>query len=143
MSGYSLHEDFDRKQEGHGSSDRGFGIVLSIFLALVGLSPLRAHHPVRWWALALSSLFLVVAVFQPVSLRPLNRVWTKLGLLMGRVVSPVITALLFYLVVTPTGFLFRLLGKDPLRLTLDAGVRSYWIERRPPGPSPETMSNQF
>jgi hypothetical protein len=51
--------------------------------------------------------------------------------------------LLFYLVVTPTGFLFRLLGKDPLRLALDAGVGSYWIERRPPGPLPETMSNQF
>jgi len=62
---------------------------------------------------------------------------------MGRVVTPVITALLFYLVVTPTGFLFRLWGKDPLRLALDTGVQSYWIERRPPGPPPETMSNQF
>ena len=143
MSEHSLHEDFDRKQEGRGSSDRSFGIVLSIFFVLVGLSPLRAHHPVRWWALALGGLFLGVALLQPMWLRPLNRVWTKLGLLMGRVVSPVITALLFYLVVTPTGLLFRLLGKDPLRLALDAGVRSYWIERRPPGPPPETMSNQF
>ena len=143
MSGHSLHEDFDRKQEGHGSSDRGFGIVISIFFALVGLLPLRANHPVRWWALAFGGLFLVVALLQPVFLRPLNRIWTKLGLLMGRVVSPVITALLFYLVVTPTGFLFRLLGKDPLRLAFDAGVPSYWIERRPPGPSSETMSNQF
>ena len=143
MSGHSLHEDFDRKQEGRGSSDRSFGIVLSIFFVLVGLSPLRANHPVRWWALAMGGLFLGVALLQPMWLRPLNRVWTKLGLLMGRVVSPVITALLFYLVVTPTGLLFRLLGKDPLRLALDAGVRSYWIERRPPGPLPETMSNQF
>jgi hypothetical protein len=143
MSGHSLHEDLDRKQEGHGSSDRSFGIVISIFFALVALSPLRSHHPVRLWALALGGLFLAVALLQPVRLHPLNRIWTKLGLLMGRVVSPVITALLFYLVVTPTGLLFRLLGKDPLRLASDAGVGSYWIERRPPGPPPETMSNQF
>jgi len=143
MRGHSLHEDLDRKQEGHGSSDRNFGIVLSIFFALVGLSPLRAHYPVRLWAVALGGLFLAVALLQPVRLHALNRIWTKLGLLMGRVVSPVITALLFFLVVTPTGFLFRLLGKDPLRLASDAGVGSYWIERRPPGPPPETMSNQF
>jgi hypothetical protein len=58
-------------------------------------------------------------------------------------VNPVVTGLLFFLVVTPTGFLFRLLGKDPLRLAFDAETRSYWIERRPPGPAPETMRNQF
>jgi hypothetical protein len=92
MSGHSLHEDFDRRQEGHGSSDRGFGIVISISFALVGLLPLRANHPVRWWALALGGLFLIVAFLQPVWLRRLNRVWTKLGLLMGRVISPVVTA---------------------------------------------------
>lgn len=143
MSGRSLHEDFDRKQEGRGSSDRAFGVVFCVFFALVGLAPLRGHHAVRWWALALGGLFLGVALLQPLWLRPLNRVWTKFGRLMGRIVSPVITALLFYLVVTPTGFLFRLWGKDPLRLALDTGVQSYWIERRPPGPPPETMSNQF
>jgi hypothetical protein len=143
MSGHSLHEDLGRKQEGHGSSDRGFGIVFSIFFVLVGLSPLRANHPLRWWALALAGLFLVVALLQPVWLRPLNRLWTKVGLLMGRIVSPVIAALLFYLVVTPTGLLFRLMGKDPLHLAWDSGVRSYWIERQPPGPPPESMSNQY
>jgi hypothetical protein len=111
MSGHPLQEDFDRKREGHGSSKRGFGVVISISFALVGLSPLRANQPVRWWALALGGLFLIVAFLQPVWLRRLNRVWTKLGFLMGRVVSPVVTALLFYLVVTPTGFLFPLRGK--------------------------------
>jgi|SRR5271170_2901599 len=139
----SLHEDLHRRQEGRGSSDRSFGIVFGIFFVLVGLSPLRAHHPVRGWAFPVAGLFLAVAFLNPAWLRPLNKLWTKLGILMGRVVSPVITALLFYLVVTPTGLLFRLFGKDPLRLAFEPGAKSYWIERKPPGPLPETMTNQF
>ncbi len=143
MSDISLHEDFRRKQEGQGGSDRGFGIVFAIFFALVGILPVRHHHPPRWWALSLAGLFLGVALIQPAWLRPLNRVWTKLGILLGRVVSPVVTGLLFFLVVTPIGLLFRLLKKDPLRLASGAGTQTYWIERRPPGPAPETMRNQF
>ena len=142
MSEVLLHEDFRRKQEGQGGSDRGFGIVFAIFFALVGLLPLRAHRPVRWWALALAGIFLLVALLQPVWLRPLNRRWTKLGLLLGRLVSPLVTGLLFFLVVTPIGLLFRLLKKDPLRLA-SSREASYWIERQPPGPAPETMRNQF
>jgi Mg2+/citrate symporter len=143
MPEVSLHEDFRRKQEGQGGSDRGFGIVFAIFFTLIALLPLRAHHPVRWWALALAVLFLGVALLQPAWLRPLNRAWTKLGLLLGRVVSPLITALLFFLVVTPIALLFRLLKKDPLRLASSSEVSTYWIERQPPGPAPETMRNQF
>ncbi len=143
MKGYSLHEDLNRKQEGQGSSDRAFAFVFSVFFVLVGLSPLRAHHAMRWWAFPLAGLLLFIGIVKPVWLRPLNKYWTKLGLLMGRIVSPVITAVLFYAVVTPTALLFRMLGKDPLRLSRDPEARSYWIERQPPGPAPETMANQF
>jgi hypothetical protein len=143
MAETSLHEDFRRKQEGQGGSDRSFGIVFAIFFSAVALLPLRAHHPVRWWALALAALTLGVALAQPALLHPLNRIWTQLGLLLGRVVSPIVTALLFFLVVTPIGLLFRLLKKDPLRLAWSAGTSSYWLERQPPGPSPESMRNQF
>jgi Saxitoxin biosynthesis operon protein SxtJ len=139
----SLHEDFNRKQEGEGSSDQGFGIVFAIFFALVGLAPLRTHHPVRWVALAIGGGLLIVALVRPVWLRFPNRAWGKLGRLMGRVASPVVTALLFFLVVTPMGFLMRVSGKDPLRLRSEPGASSYWIERRPPGPAPQTMSSQF
>ena len=143
MPEVSLHEDFRRRQEGQGGSDRGFGIVFAIFFGLAGLLPLRAHHPVRWWALALGGLFLAVALLRPVWLNPLNRVWTKLGALLGRVASPIVTALVFFLVVTPIGLLFRLLKKDPLRLASGSEMPTYWIARQPPGPSPETMRNQF
>jgi hypothetical protein len=143
MKRYSLHEDLDRKQETQGSSNRAFGIVFAVFFVLVALSPLRVHHPVRLWAFPVAGMFLLVGLLKPVWLHPLNKYWTKLGLLMGRIVSPVITAVLFYAVVTPTALLFRILGKDPLRLAHDPSARSYWIERQPPGPAPETMANQF
>jgi saxitoxin biosynthesis operon SxtJ-like protein len=143
MRPVSLHEDLSRRQEGRGSSDRGFGIVFGVFLLLVGLAPLRSHHPLRWWALALSGVFLTIAFVTPGWLRPLNRVWTKLGLLMSRVVNPIVTGALFFLVVTPIALLARLFGKDPLRLATDPRACSYWIERQPAGPPPATMANQF
>jgi len=143
MRRMSLHEDLQRVQVAPGSSDRSFGIVFCLFFLLLGLAPLRAHHPVRWWALALAAVFLIVALVRPVWLAPLNRVWTRIGVLMGRVVSPVITAFLFYIVVTPMALLFRLLKKDPLRLRADPGAPTYWIVRQPPGPPPESMPNQF
>lgn len=143
MPEVSFHEDLGRKQEGRGSSDRSFGIVFAIFFALAALWPLRTHHPVRLRALALSIVFFLLALLFPRSLNPLNRVWTRLGLLLGRIVSPVVTGLLFYTVVTPIAVLFRLMKKDPLRLTAAAASDSYWLERRPPGPRPETMINQF
>lgn len=143
MDQTSLHENLDRRQEGQGGSNRGFGIVFAIFFTLMGLLPLRAHHSVRWWALASAGLFLGVALLQPTWLHALNQLWTQLGLLLGRVFSPVVTALLFFAVVTPIGLIFRLLKKDPLHLASSTEMPTYWIARQPPGPSPETMRNQF
>ena len=118
-------------------------MVFAIFFIFVGLWPLRFHQHARVWALVVGGLFLLIAGLRPGWLHPLNQVWTKLGLLLGRLVSPIAAAVLFGLVFTPAGWLFRLLGKDLLRLSYDRKAHSYWIERQPPGPPPETMSNQF
>jgi len=139
----STHEDFSRHAEARGSSDRAFGIVIGAFLALVALAPLRTHHAIRWWALAPALLVLAVAGVVPGWLHLFNQLWTKLGLLLSRVVTPVAMGLLFFLVVTPVAFLLRLLGKDPLRLAPDAKADTYWIERAPPGPPADSMVNQF
>ena len=139
----NTHEELNRKHAVRGSSDRSFGIVFAVFFALLGLSPLWKHHPVRPWALALSGLFLIISTLRPAWLHPLNQTWIRLGLLLGRVVNPIVMGLLFFIVVAPIGIILRLLGKDPLRLSLDATLHSYWIDRQPPGPAPETMSNQF
>ncbi len=79
----------------------------------------------------------------PSLLAPLNRVWTKFGLLLHKVVSPIVLGVMFYLVITPTGLLMRLFGKDPLRLKFDGTAKSYWIPREPPGPKPDSIKDQF
>jgi hypothetical protein len=137
------HEELTRTHEVRGSSNRNFGFVFTAFWLLVALAPLRKHGAVREWALALSAVFLLLSIGRPIWLQPLNRLWTQLGLLLGRIVTPVAMAVLFFVVFTPVAFLVRLLGKDPLRLALNAQAHSYWIERVPPGPEPGSMANQF
>jgi hypothetical protein len=84
-----------------------------------------------------------LALLWTAPLRPLNRAWLKLGLLLSKIVSPVVMMVLFYATVTPVGVLMRWAGKDPLRLRRDAAATSYWIPREPPGPAPNSMKQQF
>jgi hypothetical protein len=137
------HEDFSRQEEVKPSSDRSFGLVVASFFLIVGFWPLLRAQPIRWWALAVAAVFALLALLWTAALAPLNRLWVKLGALLYKVVSPVVMALLFYVTVTPIALLMRLLGKDPLRLRRDPDAASYWIDRTPPGPSPESMKNQF
>lgn len=126
-----------------GSSDRSFGLVFSVFFVVVGLLPLLGGHSIRLWSLGLSGAFLLLALFIPSVLAPANRVWTKFGMLLHSIVSPIALGILFFAVVTPTGFVMRLFGKDPLRLRFDPSPRSYWILRTPPGPDADSLKNQF
>ena len=138
-----MHEDLKRQHDVKAGSERGFGFVFAGFFLFLALWPLVAGGAVRAWSVAIAAAFLAIALLRPALLAPLNRVWLKLAMLLHRVISPLVLGVLFYLVVAPTGLLMRALGKDPLRLKFDRGSVSYWIERRPPGPAPETMRNQF
>jgi Saxitoxin biosynthesis operon protein SxtJ len=140
-----MHEDFTRKEAVQGSSDRSFGFVMAAFFGLVALFPLLGGplSSIRWWALAVAAAFLAFALLWPAALRPLNRAWLKLGLLLSKVVSPVVLMILFYATVTPVGLLMRWAGKDPMRLRRDTTSASYWIPRDPPGPAPDSMKQQF
>src|SRR5262245_23347122 len=137
------HESFHREANVKGSSDRSFGLVFAAFFAIVAALPLLFGAPLRWWALAVAGLFLLLALVAPAALAPLNRLWTKFGLLLHRVMSPVVLGVMFFLVITPIGLLMRLLGKDLLRLKFDRAAGSYWISREPPGPPPESLKDQF
>ena len=140
-----MHEDLGRSDDVTPPSERSFGIVAAGFFAVLAFAPLlrESHGPFRWWALAASAIALGLAFFWTAPLRPLNRLWFRLGLVLYSVASPVALALLYFLVVAPTGLLMRACGKDPLRLRRDPTASSYWISREPPGPSPESMKNQF
>ena len=139
----SAHEDLSRKHEIKGVSDRTFGLTIAIFLVLVGVWPLAHHRPLRAWALASGAALLAAALLRPAWLHQLNRAWTWIGATMNRVVSPLVSGLMFYAVVTPVAALRRRKGNDPLRLRRDESAASYWIYREPPGPEPKSMANQF
>ena len=91
----------------------------------------------------MSAAFLAAALVWPGVLAPLNRLWTRFGLLLHRLVSPLVLGVMFFLVITPMGLVMRALGKDPLRLQRDRAARTYWIDRQPPGPAPDSLNNQF
>ena len=114
----------------------------AVFL-IVALWPLLSGQSPRIWALAVSGLMLLITVAVPGLLTVPNRLWMKFGLLLHRVISPVVLAILFYVVVTPMGLIMRAFGKDPLRLKREVSDPSYWIRRDPPGPQPDSMSDQF
>lgn len=137
------HEALQRQTEVQGSSDRAFGLVFGAVFLLIALWPLLATRPPRWWAVAASAAFLLVAWLAPTLLRPLNRLWLRLGLLLHQITSPVILGILFFVFFAPMGLVMRLFGKDLLRLRIDKQASSYWIERQPPGPPPESLSKQF
>jgi hypothetical protein len=137
------HEDLSRDQIVEGSSDRSFGLVFAaVFLVIAGWPLIHSESP-RWWAAGIAVLFALVAWLKPSVLARSNRLWTKFGLLLGKIVSPIALGILFYGVITPIGAVMRLSGMDPLRLKLSADENSYWIPRKPPGPPPDSMTNQF
>ena len=138
-----MHEDLRRSHDVKTSNERSFGIVFAAVFILIGLWPLLGGGAVRSWAFAAGAAFLILALFWQTPLRPLNRLWLRFGSLLHALVSPIVMGLMFYSTVLPVGLLMRLAGKDPLRLKRDPQAPSYWIVRRPPGPAPESMSNQF
>ena len=139
----STHESFSRDEEIVVGSDRTFGLVMAGAFAVV--SALNVWHAGRiWpWTATLAAIFVVAALLRPALLNPLNRIWMKFGLLLHKIVNPVIMALLFYGTVLPTGLIARAMGKDLLRLKREPDAASYWIVRAPPGPAPDTMKDQF
>lgn len=137
------HEDLTRDQHVEGSSDRVFGLVFAgVFLMIAGWPLFHGETP-RWWASGVAAGFALTALLKPALLAGLNRLWIKLGVLLGKVVSPIALGVLFYGVFTPLGAVIRSTGKDLLRLKLDSRADSYWMPREPPGPPPDSMTNQF
>jgi hypothetical protein len=138
-----IHEKFTRDEHLPGGSDRSFGFVFAGFFAVV--AGWSWWHGGAWWPYAsgLAVVFGALALAAPAILGPLNWVWKHVGLMMGKVMNPIILGIMFYGVMTPIGLLMRWRGKDLLRMKRDGDAASYWIERDPPGPAPETMRNQY
>ena len=142
MANPSLHEQFDRIEE-RKLSDRSAGLGIACTFALLACAPLLRRGGVRWWALGVSGAIFFVALRWPGLLHPVAWLGRKLADILGRAIGLLSLALLFYLVITPFGFVRRLFLRDPLRCRIDKSRESYWVERQPPGPAPESMAHQF
>lgn len=124
-------------------SARSFGVVFAVFFLLVGLYPLIGDASPRYWAIGIGVTFFAIALIAPQVLQPLNLLWFKIGLLLGRIVNPLVMFLIYVLSVVPVGLIMRALGKDLLNIRLDDSASTYWIVRTPPGPEPQTLEEQF
>ena len=121
------------------SSNRSFGIVFFVVFLIIALYPLNYGGDLRIWSALISSIFLVLGILNSKILNPLNKFWFKFGIFLGKIISPLIMGIIFFLVVTPIGLIMKLLGKDLLNLKYNKN-KSYWIEKK--GPKSK-MKNQF
>ena len=121
-------------------SNRNFGIVFFVVFLIISFYPLTHDGDITKWSLIISIIFLILGLINSKILTPFNRIWFKFGILLGRIISPIIMALIFFAVVSPIGLIMRLLRKDLLNLKYNKKSKSYWIEKK--GPKSK-MKNQF
>ena len=115
-----------------------FGILFFIFFLIIGLYPLKSGGVIRVWSVLLSLIFLIITIVRPNLFTFLNKLWIKFGILLGKIISPLVMGLVFFIVVTPVGMLVRILKKDTMGLK--RGASSYWINRKD---KLQSMKRQF
>ena len=137
----NTHESYIERTDVKSGSERSFGLVFAAVFGVVALWPLLDGDDVRVWAAVAAVVFALAALVYPAVLKPLNLVWFKFGLLLHKIVNPIIMGMLFYLTIMPIGLIMRLSGKDILNLKIDKSAPSYWIKRE--SPEPDSLRNQF
>ena len=120
-------------------SNKSFGIVFAVVFGLIAFWPLIKSDDIRIWALVISIIFFVLGLINSKILTPLNRLWFKVGIFLGNFIAPIVMGIIFFLVVTPTGIIMKLLGKDLIKLK-KSNEKSYWIEKKN---IKSSMKNQF
>ena len=122
-------------------TNKNFGLVFFVVFFLIFIEPIIRNDELRYWSLIVSIIFLILGLINSKILSPLNKIWFQFGLLIGKLVSPIIMGLVFFLVVTPTSLLLRLFGKDILKIKKKKkSEKSYWLEK---SGKTTTMKNQF
>ena len=121
-------------------SNKNFGLVFFVFFLIIGLWPLLGTNEIRYWSIFFSIIFFLLGITNSKLLNPLNKIWFNFGILLGKMISPLVMGIIFFLVVTPIGVIMRVFGKDILSLKYNKKNKSYWIEKN--GPKSK-MKNQF
>ncbi len=139
----AIHEDLARSDNLKGPSDRSFGITFCVVFALFAGFSFWFGGDLWPWLGGISAFFGALGLAWPAALAPLNKVWFLFGLLLHKIMTPIIMGIMFYGLITPVGALMRLTGKDPMRLGTDPEAKSYWIDREPVATDGDHMKNQF
>ena len=121
-------------------SDRSFGIVFSVIFLIISFWPVISGEFIRLWSLLIAIVLFIISYAKPNLLHVPNKIWFKFGLFLGVVISPVVMGIIFFLVVTPTGLIMRMFGKDLLRNKFQVNNESYWIKKEK---SKSSMKKQF
>ena len=120
-------------------SNRNFGIVFCIVFLIISLWPLLNQNEIRIWSIIISGIFLILGLFNSKLLLPFNKLWFKFGIILGNIIAPIVMGIIYFLVVTPTGLIMKILGKDLLGLKKN-NKNSYWIKK---DNSHNSLRNQF
>ena len=138
----STHETASRTAVVEPGSDRSFGLVVGTVLLTIGGYQYFFGSIAFVWLAIFGAILVLLGLTAPRVLRPLNIAWTKLGILLGKVVTPVVMLLVYLITIVPIGLVLRVSGKNLLGLRRE-GSETYWIPRTPPGPPPESLKDQF
>jgi len=122
------------------SSNRSFGIVFFFVFLIISLWPLINENPLRVWSIFVAIIFLILGLMNSKLLTPLNILWFKFGKLLGFIIAPIVMGIVFFVVITPTGLIMKIIGKDLLNNKYNNKIKSYWINR---GKLKSTMKQQF
>ncbi|GMT42953.1 MAG: hypothetical protein IEMM0002_1364 [bacterium] len=125
----SFHEHLIKDHAVKAGSNRSFGLVFAVVFAVIGLLPFLRGGIVHWWAVVAAVFFMVAAAICPDVLAPLNRLWFKFGLLLNKVMEPVIMTILFFVVITPFALAVRMIKGELLPRSFDRDASTYWIDR--------------
>ena len=138
-----MNDTTSKRLEPRPGSELHLALVVAFVFAVIGAWPIAFDHAPRLWAVAVATLFVLLGLFTPSLLKPLNRFWFRLGMLLHAVVSPVVMTIIYCTTVVPTGLIMRFLGRDSMTRRYDRMSATYWIVRDPPGPQADSFTNQF
>jgi len=122
------------------SSNKSFGILFFLVFFVFGLWPLTKEMSPNIYLITISIIFLTLGLLNSKLLSPINEIWIKFGEILGKIIAPLIMALVYFLILTPISLLVRAFGKDLLGLKYLKQQNSYWIKRKK---EISTMDKQF
>ncbi len=120
-------------------SNKGFGMLFFAVFAIISIWPLLKGGDLRLWSLLIGFIFLILGLLNSKFLTPAKRIWIKFGELLGKIISPIVLSIIFFLLITPIGILMKILRKDLLNLRFTK-EKTYWTKR---SKDLGTMNNQF